>query len=373
MASITSVELRQISAQLPSTFSGGTYQLDSRTALLCRIKADDGTVGEACVGNESSYSDYLKQTVRGPFRKLLVGTDPLRGEQLWRGMVALDKAYIDRPSLMLAIATVDAALWDLRGKLLGVPVWKLLGGYDPRVPMIGIGGYYETSRDADGIRREIALYRERQLAGIKFKVGALSIEEDVERVRVAREAAGKDFAIVVDSNMAWTTEDAVRFARLIAPYEPAWLEEPVHPRNVARGLADVRLKTGVNTGAGQSEPSIFDATRLIEQRAVDVLNVTYNRGGGITGWIKLAAMAAFSDVLMAQVGEPHISMHMMAAIPNGTFVECYPDPNRDPIWANLYRNRPEPRDGILTAPEGPGLGLEFDPAVVEKYAIEDWQ
>lgn len=373
MSTITSVELRQISAPLPTAFSGGTYQVASRTALLCRIKTDDGTVGEACVGNESTYPDVLKEIVRGPFRKLLVGADPLRGEQLWRGMVAFDKAYIDRPSLMLAIATVDAALWDLRGKLLGVPVWKLLGGYDPRVPMIGIGGYYETSRAADGIRREIAFYRERGLAGIKFKVGALAIEEDVERVRIAREAGGADFAIVVDSNMAWSTEDAIRFARLIAPFEPAWLEEPVHPRNVIRGLADVRLKTGVPTGAGQSEPSVFDAVRLLNQRAVDVLNVTYNRGGGITGWIKLAAMAAFSDVRMAQVGEPHISLHLMAAIPNRTFVECYPDPNRDPIWAELYLDRPEPKDGFIVAPEVPGFGLSFNPEVVERYAIEDWQ
>lgn len=373
MVSITSVELRQISAPLPSTFSGGTYQLDARTALLCRIKADDGTVGEACVGNESSYPAFLKATIRGPFRKLLLGADPMRGEHLWRAMVAFDKAYIDRASLMLAIATVDAALWDLRGKLLGQPVWKLLGGYDPRVPIIGIGGYYETSRDADGIAREIDFYRGSGLAGIKFKVGALSIEEDAERVRVARETAGADFAIVVDSNMAWSVDDAIRFARLIAPYNPVWLEEPVHPRNVVRGLSDVRLKTGINTGAGQSEASIFDASRLIEQRAVDVLNVTYNRGGGITGWIKLAAMAAFADIRMAQVGEPHISLHMMAAISNRTFVECYPDPNRDPIWANLYRNRPEPKGGVVTAPDTPGFGLEFDQAMIERYAIEDWQ
>jgi L-alanine-DL-glutamate epimerase-like enolase superfamily enzyme len=372
MTSITSVELRQISAPLPSTFSGGTYQLASRTALLCRITASDGTVGEACVGNESSYPDVLKETVRGPFRTLLVGADPMRGEQLWRGMVAFDKAYIDRPALMMAIATVDAALWDLRGKLLGVPVWKLLGGYDPRVPMIGIGGYYETSRDAAGIRKEIAFYRERGLAGIKFKVGALEIEEDVERVRLAREAAGADFAIVVDSNMAWSTEDAIRFARLITPFGPAWLEEPVHPRNVSRGLSEVRLKTGVPTGAGQSEPSVFDAVRLLEERAVDVLNVTYNRGGGITGWMKLSAMASFSDVRMGQVGEPHISMHLMAAIPNRTYVECYPDPNRDPIWAELYVDRPEPKNGYLTVSDAPGLGLTFDRAVVDRYAIEDW-
>ena len=273
---------------------------------------------------------------------------------------------------MMAIATVDAALWDLRGKLLGVPVWKLLGGYDPRVQMIGIGGYYETSRDAGGIRREIAFYKQCGLAGIKFKVGALSLEEDCERVRVAREAGGPDFALVVDSNMAWSPRDAVRFAQMIAPYDPKWLEEPVDPRHVVHGLRTVRLKTGVPTGAGQSEPTVFDCARLIDGEAVDVLNVTYNRGGGITGWIKLAAAAALRDVRMGQVGEPHVSMHLMAAIPNRTFVECYPDPDRDPLWAGLYRNRPKPVDGWVTATDVPGFGLEFDEDAVERYAIEHW-
>jgi L-alanine-DL-glutamate epimerase-like enolase superfamily enzyme len=370
--SIAKLELRQITAKLPSVFSGGTYKLSERTALLCRVTTAANVVGQACVGNESSYSDYLKGLIRGPFRQILLGADPLRPEKLWREMIAHDRAYIDRPAVMMAIATVDAALWDLRGKLLDVPLWKLLGGHDPRVPIIGIGGYYETSRDAAGIEREIGFYRKRGLAGIKFKVGALSLKEDCERVRVAREAAGPDFAIVVDSNMAWTTEDAVRFAQMIAPFSPAWLEEPVHPRNVVRGLRDVRLKTGVPTGAGQSEHSVFDALRLIEAGAVDVLNVTYNRGGGITGWMKLAATAAFSDIRMGQVGEPHISMHLMAGIPNRTFVECYPDEDRDPLWAELYENRPEPIDGILTVPDRPGIGLDFDETAVERYAIEDW-
>lgn len=369
---ITGVQLREISAALPNVFSGGTYKLNNRTALLCRITTDAGITAEVCVGNEFAYPPYLKELVRGPFRELLMGQDPLATERHWRAMLRYDKAYVDRSSLMVAIATVDAALWDLRGRILNQPLWKMLGGYRQQVPMIGIGGYYETSRDEAGIREEIAFYRRSGLAGIKFKVGALSLEEDAERVRVARDAGGEDFVLVVDSNMAWTPDDAERFSRMIAPYRPAWLEEPVHPRNVTRGLRQVRMRTGVRIGAGQSEDSVFDAYTLLAGEAVDVLNVTYNRGGGISGWTKLAAAASFVDVGMAQVAEPHISMHLMAGVSNGTYVECYPDVNRDPLWANLYVDRPEPVDGYLTVPDRPGLGLTLNTDVVERYAVESW-
>ncbi|EIM26400.1 mandelate racemase/muconate lactonizing enzyme family protein [Microvirga lotononidis] len=369
---ITNVELRQIKADLPSTFSGGTYTLAARTALLCRITTDQGLGSVVCVGNESGYSSYLKSLVRGAFKDLLVGADPLRGEWLWQRMLDHDKAYIDRASLMMAVATVDAALWDLKGQITGLPVWRLLGGVSAKVPVIGIGGYYETSRDEDGIRREIRSYREQGLAGIKFKVGALSIEEDAERVRIARDEAGPRFAIVADSNMAWTPDEAVRFARLIEPHDIAWLEEPTRPRNFVRALREVRWKTGMRIGAGQSEVSVFDAYHLIQSEAVDVINVTYNRGGGITGWVKLAGAASFSDIRMGQVGEPHISMHMMAGISNPTYVECYPDPHRDPLWAELYIDRPEPKNGFITVPDRPGLGLILNPEAVERLAIEPW-
>ncbi len=137
-------------------------------------------------------------------------------------------------------------------------------------------------------------------------------------------------------------------------------------------MREVRFKTGIRTGAGQSEVSVFDAYELIRSEAVDVINLTYNRGGGITGWAKLAAAAAFADIRMGQVGEPHISMHLMAGISNPTFVECYPDPSRDPIWANLYNDRPVPKDGHIEVPDKPGFGLTFNENTLESLAIEPW-
>jgi L-alanine-DL-glutamate epimerase-like enolase superfamily enzyme len=132
------------------------------------------------------------------------------------------------------------------------------------------------------------------------------------------------------------------------------------------------MKTGLKTAAGQSEVSVFDCWQLLANGSVDVINVTVNRGGGLSAWTKLAGAALFADVAMGQVAEPHISMHMMAGIANRTFVECYPDERRDPFWAELYTNRPQLRDGHLIVPDTPGIGLTLDEAAVERYATEPW-
>lgn len=376
---ITAVELREIRVSLPRAFSGGTYQVTARATLLCRITATAMTgngkkfIGLVAVGNETNYGDELKSLVLGPFRDYLLGKDPLDTEKHWDSMLRADKTLADRKSVMCAVATVDTALWDVKGKILGAPAWQLFGGYDAKVPVIGIGGYYENCRDADGIRAEIQRFRDQQLCGIKLKVGAAAtMDEDVERVRVAREAGGADFVIVVDSNMCWSVEEATRFASLVEGFKPEWFEEPTLQRLGADGLLKIRGKTKIPLAAGQSEPSVFEARALLDQ-AVDVLNVTFNRGGGVTGWLKVAHEASLKGVRMSQVAEPAISMHLFAAIKNRTYVEIYPDADRDPIWAELYLNKPKLENGFITVPEKPGFGLEFNESFIEQNAVEPWR
>ena len=367
---ITNLEIREIRADVP-VVTGGTYQISARRAILCRISTDEGIVSEVCIGNEIAYADALKSYIRGPIRERLLGLDPLMTMQIWRLFFAMATGR-DKPHAMRALSMVDICLWDLKGQATGQAVWKLIGGGRRRLPIIGIGGYYETSGNEEGIRAEMAQLKSLGLAGVKFKVGARSIEEDADRVKLAREAGGPDFILVVDSNTAWTPRDAIRFAEMIAPCRPAWLEEPVRWQNINRGLREVRLKTGVRIAAGQSELSAFDCYGLLADEAVNVINVTVTRGGGITGWTMLAGAAAMADVDMAQVAEPHLSMHLMAGIANPTYVECYGNVHRDPFWANLYIDRPQPFEGFIEVSDRPGFGLTFNPDVVERFAIEPW-
>ncbi|MFD2648265.1 mandelate racemase/muconate lactonizing enzyme family protein [Devosia albogilva] len=373
MTKIVSVQIREISTPLSASFSGGTYQVNHRAAILCQVKLEDGQVTTVSLGNETGYTDVLKAYIAGPFRALAVGSDIRDSARLWAGMLRGFKAYIPREDFVQALAVVDTALWIARAEHLNVPLWQLLGGARERVPVIGIGGYYETARDAKGIEREYNLFKRMGLAGVKFKVGALSIEEDAHRVLTLREIAGHDYKIVVDSNMAWSTADAVRFATLIKEVRPEWLEEPIHPRNITHGLRDVRLKSGIPIGAGQSDQSVFESFRLLTSESIDVLNMTYNRGGGITAWSKLAAAADLADLKVAQVGEPHISMHLMGGASNGTFAEIYPEEGRDPFWHQLYPGRPQISEGHFQLPTRAGLGFDVDLDAAENFAVEDWR
>lgn len=373
MTTITRMRIREISTPLASRFSGGTYQVDHRAAMLCEVSLEDGQVTTVCIGNETGYSETLKSYITARFRDMVVGSGILDAARLWNEMMLGFRAYIPREDFIQALAIVDSALWVSRAEHLGVPLWRLLGGARKSVPVVGIGGYYETSPDAKGIEQEYETFKAMGLAGVKFKVGALSIEEDARRVLALREIAGADYRIVVDSNMAWSPTDAVRFASLIRETRPEWLEEPVHPKNVSNGLRDVRLKSGIPIGAGQSDQSVFDSFRLLTSEAVDVLNMTYNRGGGITAWNKLAAAADLADLKVAQVGEPHISMHLMGGAANGTFAEIYPEDSRDPFWHRLYPGRPEIVDGHFQLPDRAGLGFDLDLDTAESFATEDWQ
>lgn len=372
MIAITNVRIREISTPLANDFSGGTYQVKLRAAMLCEITLENGQVTTVCVGNESSYSAALKVYITDGFRDLIIGSDAFDTARLWAEIMRGFKAYIPREDFIQALAIVDTTLWVARAQYLGVPLWRLLGGAKQQIPVIGIGGYYETATDAKGIEQEYRMFKALGLAGVKFKVGALSIEEDARRVLTLREIAGDDYKIVVDSNMAWTPSDAVRFATLIRDVRPEWLEEPVHPRNIANGLRDVRLKSGIPIGAGQSDQSVFDSFRLLTSESVDVLNMTYNRGGGITAWQKLAAAADLADLKVAQVGEPHISMHLMGGAANGTFAEIYPEESRDPFWHKLYPHKPDIIDGYFLLPERAGLGFNVDLEAAEQFAVEDW-
>lgn len=372
MSIVTGVRIREISTPLKSGFSGSTYKVNRRAAMLCEVALEDGQVTTVCIGNESEYSATLKGLITGPLRKLVVGRSIHTIERLWSEMLIGFTAYVAKPDFIQAVAILDSALWIARAENLGLPLWQVLGGARSTVPAVGIGGYYETAADAKGIEAEYLHFKAVGLAGVKFKVGALSVEDDARRVCTLREIAGDDYRIVVDSNMAWCPADAVRFAQLIRDVRPEWLEEPVHPRNVTHGLRDVRLKTGIPIGAGQSDISVFDSFRLLTAESVDVLNMTYNRGGGISAWIKLAAAAELADLRVAQVGEPHISMHLMGAKENGTFAEIYPEEARDPFWHQLYPDKPAIKDGHFQLPEKPGLGFDLDLGAAEPFAVENW-
>jgi D-arabinonate dehydratase len=376
---ITRVEVIPLVRRLEEAFEGGTYRIVNRYTLITRVHTDAGIVGQAFGGDEDQRQMQSVSLIRDHFAPMLVGEDGRDVERLWlrmfnsnidlgnRALHVLD--LNNRSILMQAIAAVDMALWDALGKLYGAPLYKLLGGFRDKVPVIAIGGYYQPGKGKDALNEEMLHYRELQLAGVKFKVGRVTVAEDLERVRRAREAVGDDFIIVCDANQAWTPDQAIEFCRAVEPLKIGWIEEPVRWHDQLEGLRLVRENSPIPVTAGQGEISRYGCRDLVVHGRVNNLNVDVTIAGGVTEWKKIADMADHFHVKMAHHEEAQVALHLLAAIPHSLYVEIFPNPKRDPMWFELPVEHPRIRDGFMELPAGPGLGLELNEEVIARYRI----
>jgi L-alanine-DL-glutamate epimerase-like enolase superfamily enzyme len=374
---ITRIEIIPLVRKLEEPFEGGTYRILNRYTIVTRVYTDVGIVGEVFGGDEDQRQDLVVKVVRDHFERLLVGEDARNTERIWNKMfnyfVDLGNRSIHTLDLnnhaikMQAIACVDMAIWDALGKYYNVPTYKLLGGCYDRVPIIAIGGYYQEGKGSADIQEEIRYYKSLQLSGVKFKVGRVSVDEDVERVRLAREAVGKDFVIVVDANQGWTPEQAIEFAKKSAPLNVRWLEEPTRWYDQYESLRLVRERGGVDVTAGQGEITRYGCRDLITFGRVNILNVDVTIAGGVTEWMKIAHMADHFHVKMAHHEEAQVALHCLAAIPHSLYVEIFPNPKRDPMWFELPIQQPRIRDGYMEIPDKPGFGIDLNKDIIEQY------
>lgn len=375
---IERVEIIPLERSLNHEFLGGTYKIVSRNTIVTRVYTNVGVVGEAFGGDEDRLQAPIVNLVHQHLAPLLIGEDGRDVERLWdkmfqsnvdlgnRALHVLD--LNNRAVLMQAIAAVDNALWDALGKYYQVPLYKLLGGYRDRLPVIAIGGYYHKGDKKHRALQEEALsYKEMGLAGLKLKVGRATLAEDVSRAQAVREATGDGFIIACDANQAWETQHAIQFCRLVEPLNIRWMEEPVRWYDQLDGLRQVSQATSIPVVAGQGEITRFGCRDLVLQGGVRILNVDVTIAGGITEWRRIAGMASALNVQMAHHEEAQIAMHLLASIPHGLYAEIFPQPERDPLWHELPCERPLIRDGYLHLPDRPGLGIELDPLIIERY------
>ncbi len=370
MSIIESIETIPLRVPLKHLYKGSYYKMRNRCTIITRIRTSDGLIGEAYNADSDEEQTEILQIINDEIAPLVTGLDVQQVERCWHAMlpVTLDQLR-DRRLPMQAIACVDSAIWDAYGKIAGQPLWQLWGGYRSRIPMIGIGGYYGTS-EAD-LERELAFFKEQHgMVGMKFKIGGKPPELDADRLRTARRIVGDDFLFVVDANQGYTVREALEFlACLGGEVQLRWFEEPTRWHADWRGLRDVRLRGNVNVAAGQSEISRVGMREMFVAGAVDVCNFDASWGGGPTEWRRVAALALSFDVELGHHEEAQVSSHLLASMPNGTYVEAF-SPTRDPIYWNLIANRPELIDGHLPLPTEPGFGWVLDEDFIEKYRVD---
>jgi L-rhamnonate dehydratase len=341
--------------------------LDKPTSLsvcLVDVETDTGLVGHGftAITEEEVIAAALNE-IAAP---ALLGEDPLAHERIWDRLYWLLSPRGQTGYASHAIAAVDVALWDLKGKALGQPVWKLLGAARSRVPVYATFGFGFFDRDqlAEAAKLWVAEGHNR----LKMVVGHHGLQrrdeprpldaliaEDAKRVRAVRDAVGAGVQIYVDANCSLDPLHALKLARMIEQYDVALFEEPI-THNDVRLLADLRRQIRIRVGAGQNEGLSFRFRDLLVASAVDLLQPNVVIGGGYSQCIRIAGMAAAFNVPIANGGAwAHHNMHLHAGLANGGLVEYHYVALL--VCEQIFADLPRAREGWLELPAAPGLGF----------------
>jgi L-alanine-DL-glutamate epimerase-like enolase superfamily enzyme len=340
----------------------GTLAWDATTMVLARVRAgaEQGTGWTyAAAAAQSVITDSLAGAVVGRSAMDVPGAN----EAMARAV-----RNIGRPGIAAtAISAVDIALWDLKSRLLGCPLARLLGQAHDSVPVYGSGGF--TSYNDSQTREQLAGWVEKdRIPRVKIKIGegwGARQRRDLERVALAREVIGPDAELYVDANGGYTTGQAVRVAHQMADYGVSWFEEPVSSQDTG-GLAAVRRQVLPDVAAGEYSWSLADSAHLIAARAVDCLQLDVTRCGGITEFLRGSALAAANHLQVSGHCAPNLHARVGVAVPNLRHVEYFHDHQR--IEQLLFDGALDPDGGTLTPDPGqPGLGLTLREADADNY------
>ena len=340
----------------------GTMAWDSTTMVLVQVEAE-GCTGLGWTYGPGACASLVDELLRG----LVVGSDPL---DVGRAHMAMQHALRNagRPGIgAMALSAVDVALWDLKARLLGLPLCRLLGAVRDAVPVYGSGGF--TSYDEAQLAAQLAGWVDAGIPRVKIKIGedwGRRTDRDVARVAEARRVIGDDVELYVDANGAYGTGQARRVAARLEDCDVRWFEEPVSSDDLP-GLAAVRAAVAPDVAAGEYGYDLGYFQRMCAAGAVDCLQADLTRCGGITEWLRVAAVAASHHLELSGHCAPHLHVHAAAATPGLRHLEYFHDHVR--IERMLFDGTLDPSGGVLVPTAEPGLGLRLREADAERYRV----
>jgi len=353
MAVIAAVEPAHYRIPLPSVLSDSTHGTITAFELITvRLRDADGAEGVGYTYTVGRLGAAVHAILARDVPDLLKGRDAERTEELWQHLWwALHYGGRGGP-VSLALSAIDIALWDVKAKRANTPLWRLLGGYDPRVP--AYAGGIDLDLPLDALLRQTEANLARGFRAIKMKVGRAKLAEDVERVAAMRKHLGEGFPLMADANMKWTADVAIRAARAFAPYDLFWLEEPVVPEDIT-GSARVLREGGLPVASGENLHSLWEFRQLIEAGGVSYPEPDVTNCGGITAFLKIAHLAEAFGLLVTSHGAHDLTVHLLAALPNRSYLEAHGF-GLDRFIADPLRLE----EGFAIAPDRPGHGVRFD-------------
>jgi L-alanine-DL-glutamate epimerase-like enolase superfamily enzyme len=357
---IRDIQTTLLSVPLNPPIADATHVLHHIQWILVKVLTDEGLQGNSLMLTFDYGPELLRGIIDVELKKLLLGKDPRDIAGLWQACFSHCE-YIGQTGVAAwGIAAVDIALWDLLGQQLGVPVCRLLGSNRDRVPVYGSGGWLSYS--VDELLGEVTGYLKRGFTMVKMKVGRADIRQDAERVRAVRHAIGDKVGLMVDANQAWTAQQAISFARQVEDQDIYWFEEPV-AKDDFEGYCQVAVKSNIPIATGEREYSLDAFREFLTRGAAAILQPDILRIGGLTQALKVAHLAQAFHRRVAPHFYKEIDVHLLAAIPNGLFLEYF-------SWLDDLLLHPlEIENGMAKVPARPGLSLEFKPEAILEYKV----
>ena len=376
-----------------ASFFSSQAAFTRRKSLLVRIETDDGLAGWG-EGGQYGAEAPVAACITGLFGPFLIGQDPLQPEVLWERMYSLCRDFGRTGTMIEAISAIDIALWDLCGKARGAPVWSLLGGaFRDRVRAYATGFYYAGDDPSPSLQSQLGAVRaeaERDVAAgfdaVKVKIGLMTPRDDLARVAAVRDVLGPERLVMVDANHAYRAHTAIQMAKGMERLDVYWFEEPVAPEDFD-GYLQVKAATTIAIAGGECEHTRYGFARWLAQRAFDIAQPDPCCAGGISETRKIATMAGTFGVHCL----PHVwgsgiataaGLHVLATLaPSPHTANPIPpynepllewDSTHNPLRTDLLTEPFTLEAGKIRIPDSPGLGVEVNDEVLQRYLTAQW-
>lgn len=380
MTLIKNIEAYVLCAKLEKPFGYSQGWFHERKTTIVKITTDDGIVGWGeCLGPAAEAISVIVEKI---YKPLLINTDPFDNEVTWEKLYNLLRDHGQKGLAIEALSGIDIALWDIIGKTVKKSIHKLIGGsFRTRVKAYATGLYFRKVENLSRtLAEEAAQYLDMGFKALKMKIG-FGFKQDIENVKTVRETIGSNIMLMVDANHAYNTATAIRIGRELEKYDIYWFEEPVPPEDI-NGYIEVKKKLKTLIAGGECEYTRYGFERLISRRAIDILQPDPCMTGGISEVKKIIALALTHNIEVS----PHTwgssialatSLHILAAKPDipPSINPAEPllefDQTENPFRTYLAR---EPitidKDGYVKVPTQPGLGIDIDENIIEKYRVK---
>ncbi len=383
--SITSHQLRVPLGD--KTFYSSQAAFPERNSYLVRIETDSGLIGWG-EGGQYGPAEPVAACVDFVLGPKLIGRDPTEPVRIWEELYAFSRDFGQRGVYIEAMSAIDMALWDVAGQAAGLPVWKMLGGrFRDKITAYATGCYYpEKFDDLSSMLKDLEVeasgYTDSGFGLLKVKIGLLSLKDDLERLRVIRNAVGPHIGILVDANHGYNAASAVRMGRMMEPFDVLFFEEPVPPED-REGYKKVRAENPIPVAGGECEYTRYSFRDFIGGGCVDVVQPDLAVCGGFTAFTHILGFANAYGVATV----PHVwgsgiavaaALHAVAIIPsfphtanplpllNQPVIEF--DRKHNPLRDDLLQERFVLEGGCLAVPNRPGLGVTVREDILAKYS-----